>query len=282
MNMSVKGKIKHIVSFLLHGETAPVYPRITTLSPNERLKGKKVVITGGGRGLGLAMAKRFVAEGAEVLIAGRNEEVLKESANRLHCYYLTFDVQDISQTRAFIDRADKILNGINCLVNNAGISLHEKGFLTVSPKQFDDQFDTNLKGSFFLTQAFVEYCNTQPLKDEMKNILFVSSETSMTADERPYGLTKAALNSLVQGLAYRFVNDNFRINAIAPGVTISEMTGGERDDGNIYCEYNITKRFYLPEEVAEVACFLLSDASNCLNGQILVCNEGKTINARWK
>lgn len=114
-----------------------------------------------------------------------------------------------------------------------------------------------------------------------KNILFTSSETSITVDERPYGLTKAALNSLVQGLAYRYVNEGYRINAVAPGVTVSDMVGAGTD-GNLTCNYNITDRYYLPEEVAEVACFLLSDASNCLNGQILVCNEGKTINARWK
>lgn len=97
----------------------------------------------------------------------------------------------------------------------------------------------------------------------------------MTVDERPYGLTKAALNSLVQGLAYRYVNEGYRINAVAPGVTVSDMVGGDANGDLRYG--NITHRYYLPEEVAEVAAFLLSDASNCLNGQILVCNEGKQL-----
>ena len=181
----------------------------------------------------------------------------------------------------FISRAEELLGEIDCLVNNAGISLHENGFLDVSPKQFDSQFNTNLKGAFFLTQCFIER-NLKVDRRNTKKVLFISSETSMTVDERPYGLTKAAMNSLVQGLAYRYVNEGFRINAVAPGVTISDMIGKSKDDKNITCHYNITNRFYLPEEVAEVACFLLSDVSNCLNGQILVCNEGKTINARWK
>ena len=166
------------------------------------------------------------------------------------------------------------------MVNNAGISLHENGFLDVSPKQFDMQFNTNLKGAFFLTQAFIGKCEAVNTGG-MKNVLFTSSETSMTVDERPYGLTKAALNSLVQGLACRYVNDGYRINAVAPGVTVSDMVG-KKDDGDLTYPGNSTGRYYLPEEVAEIACFLLSDASNCLNGQILVCNEGKTINARWK
>ena len=273
-------KIKKIISFLLHGEPKPTYAQVTYLQPNRQLAGKKIIITGGGRGLGFAMAKKFVAEGAEVLIAGRNEATLAKSAAEIGCKHLQLDVQNIDSFKIFIDEADKLLGGANCLVNNAGISLHEQGFLDVSPEQFDSQFDTNLKGAFFLTQYFMEKCKANNV-DTTKNILFISSETSMTVDERPYGLTKAALNSLVQGLAHRFVNQGYRINAIAPGVTVSDMVG-VKADGDLTCSYNLTNRYYLPEEVAEVASFLLSDASNCLNGQILVCNEGKTINARWK
>lgn len=278
--MSIKSKIKHTISFLLHGETKPTIAKISYLQPKNQLSGKKIIITGGGRGLGFAMAKKFIAEGAEVLIAGRNEKELKASAEEIGCKYLSIDVQDVYTFKFFIDEADKLLEGVNCLVNNAGISLHENGFLDVNPEQFDSQFGTNLKGAFFLTQCFINKCKANNIEGT-KNILFTSSETSITVDERPYGLTKAAMNSLVQGLAYRYVNEGYRINAIAPGVTVSDMVGAKAD-GDLTCGYNVTKRYYLPEEVAEVASFLLSDASNCLNGQILVCNEGKTINARWK
>ena len=250
------------------------------MEPSGKLKGKRIIVTGGGRGLGYAMAKKFKEEGAQVLIAGRDVKTLRESAERIGCKFLQLDVQDTGAFASFMDEADKMLGGVNCLVNNAGISLHEKGFLAVSPAQFDLQFNTNLKGGFFLAQAFIRKCKVNGLEG-IKNILFTSSETGMTVDERPYGLTKAALNSLLQGLAYRYVNEGYRVNAIAPGVTISDMVG-KRDDGDLTYEGNITGRYYLPEEVAEIACFLLSDISNCLNGQILVCNEGKTINARWK
>lgn len=278
--MSLIRKVIHTLSILLHGEPGPTYAKISYLLPNQTLVGKKIVITGGGRGLGFAMAKKFKTEGADVLIAGRNEQNLKSSAEEIGCKYLPLDVQNVDSFKTFIEEADKLLGGVNCLVNNAGISLHEKGFLEVSTDQFDSQFDTNLRGAFFLTQCFINKCK-ENASEETKNILFVSSETSTTVDERPYGLTKAAMNSLVQGLAYRYVNDGYRINAIAPGVTVTDMVG-VKTDGDLTCGYNVTKRYYLPEEVAEVASFLLSDVSNCLNGQILVCNEGKTINARWK
>lgn len=280
--MNLKEIVKRGLRYVLKGvPDVTVVADIHYTSPSACLNKKNIIITGGGRGLGYAMAKKFVAEGANVLISGRNESVLRDSAKEIGCQYLTLDVNDTNSFPSFISHAEELLGEIDCLVNNAGISLHENSFLEVSPKQFDSQFDTNLKGAFFLTQCFIER-SLKADRGNMKKILFTSSETSMTVDERPYGLTKAAMNSLVQGLAYRYVNDGFRINAVAPGVTISDMVGKSKDDKDITCPYNVTNRFYMPEEVAEVACFLLSEVSNCLNGQILVCNEGKTINARWK
>lgn len=275
----MKSRISHLISFLLHGETKPLYANITYLKPNIRLKGKRIIVTGGGRGLGYAMAKRFVEEDAVVLIAGRNEETLIKSSAEIGCEYLKLDVQDIESFPSFYDKAEKLIGKINCLVNNAGISLHENSILEVSREQFDTQINTNFRGPFFMAQEFLKrYGVYEP--NNMKKIIFVSSETGITVDERPYGLTKAAINSLVQGLAHKYVNRGIRVNAIAPGVTISDMVGKE-NDGNLTCG-GFTGRYYLPEEVAEVACFLISDVSNCLNGQILVSNEGKTINARWR
>ena len=276
--MKVKQTIRRILSFLLHGETRPIYANISYLRPNELLKGKNIIVTGGGRGLGYAMAKRFTEEGATVLIAGRNVETLKKSSAEIGCAYLELDVQDIDTFCEFFNKAENLIGKVNCLVNNAGISLHEENILAVSQQQFNAQINTNLRGPFFLAKMFIE--RNSDGTDNFKNMLFISSETGMTADERPYGLSKAALNSLVQGLAHKYVKQGFRINAIAPGVTISDMVG-KKNDGDLSGSGGITDRYYLPEEVAEVACFLLSNASNCLNGQILVCNEGKTINARW-
>lgn len=275
-----KYKLKRALRYIFKGvPSVIVKANICYTSPTSRLIGKKIIVTGGGKGLGYAMAKRFTEEGAKVLITGRDEITLQKSAKKIGCMYLRLDMQATDSFISFMIEADRMLEGVNCLVNNAGISLHEDGFLSVSPEGFDVQFNTNLKGPFFLTKAFIAYSKDRV--GENKNILFTSSETSMTVDERPYGLTKAALNSLVQGLAYRYIGDGYRINAIAPGVTISDMVG-KKDREDLTLESSMTGRYYLPEEVAEIASFLLSDASSCLNGQILVCNEGKTINARWK
>lgn len=268
-----------ITKVLIHfGFVNQVTANISFSAPNERLRGKKIIITGGGRGLGASMAEKFVSEGAEVLIAGRTEKSVKDTARKLHCKYLTLDVSKPNTFNDFVLNADELLGGANAIVNNAGISLHEPSFFDVTPETFDAQVDTNLKGCFFLTQEFVKLVKS---RNEGGVILFTSSETGDTMDFRPYGFTKAAVNSMVQGLAYLFRKESIRVNAIAPGITASDMTG-IKADGDIGSGSYATGRYYLPEEVAETACFLLSDAAGCVSGQIITCNNAQTVNARWK
>lgn len=277
--MSYKQYLKRSAKYILRGVPVKnITANISYLQPNNRLSGKKIIVTGGGKGLGAAMAKKFVSEGASVLISGRNEQTLRSTADKIGCKYLTLDIQNTAELDNFISEADRILEGVDCLVNNAGISLHEPTFFDVTPETFDAQIATNLRGGFFLTQSFTKLL----LRGKRKgNVLFISSETGETVDIRPYGFTKAAINSMVQGLACLFVKDGIRVNAVAPGITASDMTG-YKADGDLYLAGNATERVYLPEEVAETACFLLSDVSGCISGQVIVCNNGKTINSRWK
>lgn len=277
--MSVKQFIKRGLIFIFKGTPVKkTVAEISYLSPSCTLKGKKIIITGGGSGLGLSMAKKFIDEAAEVLIAGRNLNKLEKAADKLGCKYLQLDVSDCGSFENFIAQANQKLGGINVLVNNAGVSLHEKTFFDVTPETFDIQMNTNFKGTFFLTQAFISYLKKC---ERSGSVLFVSSETGETADFRPYGYTKAAINSMTKGLAYLFAKEGIRVNAISPGVTASEMTGLS-SEGDIYYEGNIIERVYMPEEIAETACFLISDVSGCVSGQIVACNNARTVNARWK
>lgn len=253
-----------------------VKANISITESDLKLKGKAIIITGGTGGLGIEMAKRFIAEGASVLICGRNEKALMDAKNELGCKALTLDLTKVETFDSFIEKSIETLGRIDCLVNNAGISLHES-FQTVTPEGFDLQVATNFRGPFFLSQKILAYMIENKIKGQ---ILFISSETGETADIRPYGLTKASINSLVQGLAYLYAKDGIRINAISPGVSASSMTGINK--GNLYYPANLTGRAYLPEEIAEVATFILSDSSGCISGQIITCNNGNTINARWK
>lgn len=276
--MSIVKSIKRIVHGVL-SELRPVKMidvHISYLKPNERLNGKNILITGGNKGIGLALAKKFIEEGANVLIAGRNEELLKKSSIDIGCRYMILDVSDDQQIEKAIDNAVKLLGRIDVLVNNAGISLHEGSIKNVSFSQFDSQFDVNLRGGYFLSKNFIRYCNQTGQVNS--SILFVSSECGQWVSDIPYGLTKVAINSLTQGLSRLVLREGIRVNAIAPGVTATSLVGMS-GDSNLFADWQANNRIYLPEEVAEVACFLISDVSKCISGQIIYCNEGKSINS---
>lgn len=271
--------LKRALRYIIKGvPVVNVKAAISFFTPTDKLAGKKIIVTGGGRGLGAAMAKKFVQEGASVLITGRSEDTLKKTSEEIGCSYMVLDMMSPEKFDKFINDAESKLSGLDVLVNNAGVSLHENSFFDVVPEGFDTQIDTNFKGGYFLTQSFIKRMIEL---GRAGNVLFISSETGETADFRPYGFTKAAVNSMVQGLAHLYAKNNIRVNAIAPGVTASDMTGFKADD-NLYTDYNRIGRIYLPEEVAEVASFLVSDISNCVSGQIIACNNAQSVNARWK
>lgn len=275
----IRKMVKRALRYIVRGvPVINVKAEIIVSGPTDRLKGKKILVTGGGKGLGKAMAHKFALEGANILITGRDEDALAKTSREIGCQYCVLDVQRPETFDEFLRVAEFKLGGLDILVNNAGISLHENHFFEVNPNGFDQQIATNFKGAYFLTQRFIK--RLLELKKQ-GNVLFISSETGETADFRPYGFTKAAVNSMVQGLAYLYAKEGIRVNAVSPGVTASEMTGF-KEDGNLYYGNNPLGRIYLPEEVAEVALFLVSDLSGCVSGQIITCNNAKTINARWR
>ena len=276
--------IKRLLRYIIKGpeviiEQPKLDVNISLLESNNKLKGKKIIVTGGDKGIGYAMAKKFISEGANVIIVGRDVNLLKKVSQELKCEYIKADLQHIDCFEGMLKKADEILKGANCLVNNAGVSLHEGNIRNVKPSQFETQIGINLKAPYFLSQKFINIIESKNRKG--CNILFVSSERGTYVDDIPYGITKNAINCFVRGLARRLIANDIRVNAVAPGITATDLIGkNERD--NLYLESGMSKRIYLPSEIAEIACFLLSDISNCLNGQILTCDEGKSINAYWR
>lgn len=252
--------------------------KISITNPAKRLEGKRIIITGGNRGLGYYIAKRFIAEGGKVLITGRDEVKTASAANELHCEYLCLDVTDFKTFKSFFEQARKKIGGqIDILVNNAGISLHEENMMNVTLEGFTRQLETNLTGPYFLAREFLcQYENTALAN---ASIIFMASEKGLFPDELPYGLTKAAIVSLTAGMARRWVTKGIRVNALAPGVSVSDMTGYKRE--NLYCERNCSKRAYIPEEVAEAAVFLASDSASCITGLVLPTNMANHYRCDW-
>ena len=258
----MKDYIKRLFKYILYG--IPIQNvRVSTAKINygEILLDKNILVTGGNSGIGYEIAKRCSEEGANVLIIGRNKDKLVEAAKKIKkCKYLQFDLENINQLDSMYNKAESIIGGnFDCIVLNAGVSYHEKNIEDVTIKGFEDQIRLN---------KFIK----------SSNMLIVSSERGFQCDDVPYGLSKAALNSLTKGIAKRYYRDGIRINAIAPGITTSNMTKMKNDD-NLYVDRISSGRAFLASEIAEVAVFLLSDSSKCISGEVIACDAGNYISS---
>ena len=246
---------------------------IGSLANGHLLDGRIVFITGATQGIGLAMAKAFLSQGAKVIINGRSEEKVHSITQELgdNCAGVCFDLRNVSKYDVLIEEVSSCFGLVNCLVNNAGISRHEGDFMNVTESDWDAQIDINLKSPFFLTQAWLRYYQNHQLKNG--HLLMMASDTSGMGSSIPYGISKAGIASLTRGLAKKLITEGIRVNALAPGTTLTPMTE-DFTHGEVCRDTTIGKRALFPEEIAQTAVFLLSDLSSCISGNIFGCSEG--------
>ena len=214
--MGYKRIIRKIAKFILASQPESfVQVNVEQVQSGNMLRGKKIVITGGGSGLGYAMARKFISEGASVVISGRNEAKLKKAVEELgaHCQYIVGDVCDVEHSADFLEQAKQVFGGtIDCLVSNAGVSMHEGNYQNVTVEGFDRQFNTKFRAGYFLGKAFLEMKTKESCDDA--ELLYISSETGDQAYDIPYGMTNAALNSAVGAFSRRVYKSGIRVNAI--------------------------------------------------------------------
>ena len=222
------------------------------------LEGHKIIVTGGSKGIGYHISKRFVSEGAEVIMIGRDSQMLQTASEQIGCQWLQFDLTDIGRLPLLIKESAEKLGGLTGLVNNAGLCNEDNGFLNVTEKSYDEQFQLNVKSPFFLTQAFVHYVLENHVPSS--SVVFIASERGLYPDDRPYGMTKAAVANLVAGIARRFAMNGVHCNGIAPGVTADTLSHPEIVD-DLYLKGAVGKRYIMPDEIAELAVFLMTDDS---------------------
>lgn len=270
--MSIRNKLHNLLASALNEPTKHIHLTVPDVYYGGVLNDKVILIVGGSKGIGLSIAKKAVQEGATVLLTGRSESSLRKAVNILgkNASYLVYDNEDIAHRDVFLNNCYNVYGKLDCVVFNAGISLHEGDFSKVTVEGFEKQVRINLESTYFLLQSLLDRCIHI---DSSINIVILSSETSGKNNDLPYGLSKVAINSMIGGLSRRVCERGIRINGIAPGVTLTSMTSDKTINDNLY--YNSALgRYILPEEIANVAIFLLSEASSCINGEIIFCDGG--------
>lgn len=240
---------------------------------------KRAIITGGGSGIGFAIAKKYCEEGARVLITGRNEEKLLLACRELgeSAQYKIWDVRDFYNCRSQIESAAEMLGGaVDILVNNAGVLTQNDfswNYLDLTPEEWDYVMDTNCKAMFFMCQNMAKHM----LKNKVKgHIVNITSEMGFRPACVTYGISKWGTVGMTKGLGMMLAGRNIVVNGIAPGATTTDMMGWKTGD-SVYRESHANKRFGYPEEIAELAAFLGSDKADNIVGEIILSDGGSSL-----
>ena len=213
------------------------------------------------------------------MIIGRNQKKLQavcEEAGK-HCKAFPMDITNFNDLDAMLEKMVLLAGGkIDGFVNNAGI-VGEIETNKVSYDDWDCVMDTILKGAYFITR----YLYNIMAKQQYGNIVMICSVRSIVGGTFPYTISKAGLMNFTEGLAKKGISAGVRVNGICPSDVLTEIAdvySGYTPDGNLYypAAKNIN-RLLLPDEIAEVAAFLISDASKCITGQMIYCDGGYTL-----
>lgn len=235
---------------------------------------KSVVITGGTTGIGLATAKAFIENGANVLITGRSSANLAKAAAEIDSLKLKTVVSDTS-TLTGISALEKAVeesgHQIDVLFLNAGIAVFAP-IGQVTEEDFDAQFNTNVKGSFFTLQKLL------PHLADGSTVLFTSSTvaTATNSGASIYSATKGALNKIAQIAANELAERQIRVNIVSPGPTetpgFDKATQGSAKD--LFAAATALQRMGRPEEIAKAVLFLASDNASFITGTELLADGG--------
>jgi NAD(P)-dependent dehydrogenase (short-subunit alcohol dehydrogenase family) len=245
------------------------------------LKEKKVIVTGGGKGIGKDIAIAFAKLGATVVITGRNEIALSATTQELKqlsstCSFVTADMQNVSEIYKMVDNAVNLLGGLDILVNNAGINI-PKPALEVTEEDWDSIIDTNLKGSFFCSQRVGKYMIQQ---NKGKIINIVSQMAFVGYIKRAaYCSSKGGAVQLTKALAVEWAPYNIRVNAVAPTFIETEFTSNMFKDEGFH--QDVLNRIPLgklaqPSDVTGAVLFLASDMANFVTGETIKVDGGWT------
>ena len=243
------------------------------------LDGRVALITGGSRGLGLAMARAFAAAGANVVIASRKLQNCEQAASDIQaetgraCMGIQYHAGEWADNERILDATCQRFDHLDILVNNAGMSPLYDSLTSVTEALYDKVLDVNLRGPFRLSALAGE----RMAEGEGGSIINVSSVAAVkpTPNELPYGMAKSGLNALTLGLA-RAYSPKVRVNCIMPGPFLTDISKAwDMEAFNKNAKVNIPlARGGEPEEVVGAALYFASAASSFTTGAILKIDGG--------
>jgi glucose 1-dehydrogenase len=249
-----------------------------------KLVDKIAIITGGAQGIGLATAERFLAEGANVVIAdidkSSGEEAEKRLAKNGTVKFIHCDIGQKLDIHNLVAETLDEFDRIDILVNNAGI-VADADFLDLKEQDFDRVLNINLKGAFLCAQAVARQM-VEKVKEggDAGNIINMSSINSVfaIANQVAYSISKGGLNQLTKVMALSLAQYNIRANGIGPGsiqTKILESVANDEEARHKILSRTPLGRIGEPEEIASIAAFLASDDASYITGQTLYADGGR-------
>jgi len=248
-----------------------------------QLENKVAIVTGGARGIGLAIAKRYVAEGARVVIADVDAaagEAAASSLDAARCSFVRTDVGDRGDADHLVAEACRLFGGVDILVNNAGV-VHGADFLDLEEVDFDRVLRTNLKGAFLVGQAAARRMVVQVKAGKPPGaIINMSSINAVVAipNQVPYCVSKGGLAQLTKVMALSLAPYGIRANAIGPGSIMTDIlkaVGTDREAKRRILARTPLGRIGEPEEIASIAVFLACRDSSYITGQTVYADGGR-------
>jgi len=241
---------------------------------------KVAVVTGGGSGIGLAIAEKFTQNGIDTIIVGRDEKKLKEAKEKLgdRCHPMPCDLSNLPSIPSLVNTIIKQFGQIDVLVNNAGINM-KKLIQDVTDEDFQKIITTNLTAVFAISREVIKHM----LERKNGSIINISSMAAQYGLPKviAYSASKTAIDGMTRAMAVELGPNGIRVNAIAPGFIITDMTDKalNSDPERKAKVFNRTPMGYMGQtsDIGDAALFLASDAAKYITGVVLPVDGGNSI-----
>jgi len=245
------------------------------------LKDKRVLITGGASGIGAATAARFLEEGSRVCVLDRDARACEQIRHELPALSeaIIADVTDLMQVEAAFAEAIRLMDGVDVLINNAGISIRHK-FLDITPEEWERVIAVNLTGVFYVAQTAARHMWERYSGEAGSGVILQTASTNGVMGYpyyADYNATKAGVIELTRSMALELA-PRVRVCAVAPGYVLTPMQRAEYSDAML-AEVNAKiplQRHATPEEIAGLFAYLASDDAAFATGHVFTMDGGET------